>query len=60
MQIRALGEIKSMALKYGVRYFPARRQCAGGVPVAVYFAYLAGIKEQQRRCYQPGPHLHIP
>ena len=44
MQIRALGEIKSMALKYGVD--PS--QPAGNAREAfqaVYFAYLAGIKE---------------
>ncbi len=44
MQIRALGEIKSMALKYGVDL----SQPAGNAREAfqaVYFAYLAGIKE---------------
>lgn len=44
MQIRALGEIKSMAQKYGVDL----SQPAGSAQEAfqaVYFAYLAGIKE---------------
>lgn len=44
MQIRALGEIKSMAQKYGVDL----SQPAGSAREAfqaVYFAYLAGIKE---------------
>ena len=44
MQIRALGEIKSMAQKYGVDL----SQPAGNAREAfqaVYFAYLAGIKE---------------
>ena len=44
MQIRALGEIKSMALKYGVDLSQPAVNAQEAFQ-AVYFAYLAGIKE---------------
>ncbi|MPQ33377.1 formate C-acetyltransferase [Clostridium estertheticum] len=44
MQIRALGQIKSMALKYGVD-LSAPSTTAQDAVQAVYLGYLAGIKE---------------
>ncbi|MCB2339479.1 formate C-acetyltransferase [Clostridium estertheticum] len=44
MQIRALGQIKSMALKYGVD-LSAPATTAQDAVQAVYLGYLAGIKE---------------
>jgi len=44
MQIRALGQIKSMALKYGVDLSKPATSAQSAVQ-AVYLGYLAGIKE---------------
>ena len=44
MQIRALGEIKSMALKYGIDISKPSTSAKDAVQ-AVYMGYLAGIKE---------------
>ena len=44
MQIKALGQIKSMALKYGVDLSKPSATACEAVQ-AVYFGYLAGIKE---------------
>ena len=59
MQIRALQEMALMAKGYGCDITKPAETAHDAVQ-SLYMAYLAGVKEKQRRCHQPGPHRYLP